>query len=484
MIQTPNRRKWCLAAVSLLTALLCLVLLLCRSNRRIPPDTHIAGCNVGGMTRQEAREALSPLAQRYSREPMVVNLPQASLQLLPEQTNIALDVAGAVKAAFAIGETGTDADRREPAVVSLAPYIRCDESAIRETLEAYAEKYDTDLTESRYRLEGSMPELQEPLASPVCTQTLVLETGTPARKLDIDQALQQILQAYHQSLFSVTVDAESLTNPRSLDLDAIHRELSASPQDAVLDLEQGVVLPAVYGYGFDLEAARQQLQVAQPGDRLSIPMETIAPGRCSEDLYFQDVLGSYVSGHSTLGNITNNLQLICRALDGIVLQPGEVFSYNDALGERTVERGYLYGPSFSGMEESRSPGGGVCQGSSVLHVCVLEADLEVVERVSHGMPVGYTPLGQDAAVSWGGPDFRFRNTTRFPIRIVAEYRDNDIRFQLLGTDEKDYYIQLEATRGEDAYQVYASCYKRKYSKATGELISRELALRSAYSHRQ
>jgi len=147
-----------------------------------------------------------------------------------------------------------------------------------------------------------------------------------------------------------------------------------------------------------------------------------------------------------------------------------------------VERGFYYGESFTGFERSRSAGGGVCQASSVLHVAVLEADLEVVERVCHGMVVGYTPLGQDAAVSWPGPDFRFRNNTDFPIRIDAKNDMKNIRIRLLGTDTKDYYVILEATQGHDDHQIYANCYKQKYSKETNQLLSRELAVHSAYQY--
>ena len=163
-----------------------------------------------------------------------------------------------------------------------------------------------------------------------------------------------------------------------------------------------------------------------------------------------------------------------------MIQPGEEFSYNDTVGERTVERGFLYGESFTGFSQSRSAGGGVCQGSSVLYVCALTAELEILERVNHGMEVSYTPPGQDAAVSWEGPDFRFRNNTHFPIQITAELAEGQMRVKLLGTDEKDYYIKLESTYGRDAHQSYANVYMCKYDKQTDALLSREKVSHSAY----
>lgn len=480
--------KWFYAVmVVLLVLLLCLPLLADPYEKKILPNTYIGNCCVGGMTQKEATQALAPLAALFSQETMVVSLPEKALHLLPEDTGVALDVSAAVKAAYALGRTGSKAEKHadyEASLthgncVDLAPYVRLQEDVIRCALEGYAAVNDSTFSESQYTLEGTMPELTEGHISPD-PQTLILNLGTPTHKLDIDNALQQIQEAYHRGEFAVTIDYPPQALPKALDLDAIHSELSTAPTDAAVDLESFQILPAAYGYGFDLESAKSQLQTAQYGDTITIPMEFSSPALYSEDLYFRDVLGRYTSGHSDRPNIVKNLQLVCQALNGIIVQPGEIFSFNDAVGERTVERGFMYGESFSGMEVSSSAGGGVCQGSSVLHVCVLEADLEVVERVSHGLPVGYTPLGQDAAVSWGGPDFRFRNNTHFPIKIVAEYTEQDIRFQLLGIDEKDYYIVLEATQGQDENQIYANCIKCKYDKATDQLISRELAVHSAY----
>ena len=83
-------------------------------------------------------------------------------------------------------------------------------------------------------------------------------------------------------------------------------------------------------------------------------------------------------------------------------------------------------------------------------------------------------------MSWGGPDFRFRNNTHFPIKITAKLEDNKMKVQLLGTDEKDYYIELESTYGKDSLQSYANVYALKYDKQTKELISREKVSNSAY----
>ena len=123
----------------------------------------------------------------------------------------------------------------------------------------------------------------------------------------------------------------------------------------------------------------------------------------------------------------------------------------------------------------------MCQGSSTLYNCVLLADLEVVARSCHGATIAYLPLGLDAAVNWGTTDFQFRNNFHFPVKIEAETTVDLVKMRILGTDEKDYYIEM--TSGYDDSRedvIYAVSYKNKYSKETGELISKDREAFSTY----
>ena len=137
--------------------------------------------------------------------------------------------------------------------------------------------------------------------------------------------------------------------------------------------------------------------------------------------------------------------------------------------------------AYSGNRLTDAIGGGVCQGSSTLYNCVLLADLEVVTRSCHGATVAYLPLGLDAAVNWGTTDFQFRNNFHFPVKIEAETTEDLVKMRILGTDEKDYYIEM--TSGYDDSRedvIYAVSYKNKYSKETGELISKDREAFSTY----
>ena len=192
------------------------------------------------------------------------------------------------------------------------------------------------------------------------------------------------------------------------------------------------------------------------------------------------MLGAYETRHTNDKNRNTNLQIQCDTLNGLVLQPGETFSMNGVLGERTTEKGYMPAPGYSGNRLVNTPGGGVCQGTTTLYNCVLLADLEVVFRACHGVRVGYVPLGLDAAVNFLTTDFQFKNNFHFPIQIRAWMEDEHVKMQILGIDEKDYYIKMETGSGEDEYAYYARSYKCKYDKETNELISRDIETFSTY----
>ena len=120
----------------------------------------------------------------------------------------------------------------------------------------------------------------------------------------------------------------------------------------------------------------------------------------------------------------NNIALACKAMDGAIIQPGESFSYNQTVGQRTRERGYQIGRVYEGQVIMPGIGGGICQVSSALYNAVLNSNLQVIERHPHTIKVEYVDPLRDATVFWGQLDFRFRNNLNFPITLHSQLVDN------------------------------------------------------------
>lgn len=455
-------------------------------DNRMAAGVTIGGLDVGGMTRKEARQALQSAAEEtLLAQTLTVSLPEETLALSPGELNLKLDVSGAVRAAFRVGRSETDT-RPE---IGLASYLTLNEDAIRNTFQAYAQQYDTELTQATVRMEGDMPELSTVRpAEEISCQNLSITLGFPAAHLDIEAAFASVMEGYDSAIsackngtYGITVEIIPDAVPELPNLFVLYDQYQVAPTNDSLDMEHYNLVNGTYGYHFNLASAIGTLASAEYGETISIPMVCYEPEIYGEGVYFRDLLGHCDTKHNKNENRNVNLRLLCEAIDGTILQPGEEFSYNEVVGERTTERGYMPAPAYSGDRLVNSVGGGVCQGSSTLYNCVLLADLEVTKRVCHGASINYLPLGLDAAVNWKTTDFCFRNNSNFPILLKAEVSDGYVRMKILGTDEKDYYVELEARSWEESEEVTrASSYSRKYSKETGELISRDLIAYSVY----
>ena len=483
---------------------------------RILNNVTVAGVNIGGMTRKEAEAALhGATASTFSQQDMVVSLPHDTIILSPADTGAELNVRCAVRAAYIYGRWGSKAEQQAAYTASadteytvdVSKYLRLDEDFIREQLSAYASKYETTRTQYTYHLEGKMPMLEEENfdAAAPC-QTLEITLGTPSLGLDMEEIYYSILTAYSRNQFQVSVeDIDPAARPDPVDLNALLETYHIAPVDAGLDMENYCPIPGVYGYTFNMEEAQKIVDAADYGETVSIPMEYVEPEIKQDEVYFRDVLGQCKTPHTGNENRNENLRIACSKINELILQPGEEFSYNDTLGPRTRENGYKPAPAYSGTVLVDSYGGGICQISSTLYYCTLLSDLEIVSRINHGFPVGYIDLGMDATVSWGNPDFKFKNNTNFPIRLEAWVENGYVNIRILGTIEKDYYVQMEyeIVGGADpstTYQEYGPdegyydgqvispgtvghyvvTYRCKYDRETDDLISRDFEARSNY----
>jgi len=145
-------------------------------------------------------------------------------------------------------------------------------------------------------------------------------------------------------------------------------------------------------------------------------------------------------------NRIHNVHLMADYIDGTVIRPGEEFSFNGVVGPRTEERGFLEGQMIVGGLLLPSIGGGVCQTATTLFNDAFELGLPILERHNHTLYISHYPKGRDATVSWGGPDFRFRNDMRSGLLITSSYTDETLTFTFYGTSERR---RVVATTGPD-----------------------------------
>ena len=379
---------------------------------------------------------------------------------------------------------------------NLISYIKCSTSGAELGMDVEA---DRDII--RERVNDSVTKVTAELMTSgveVGEESIVIVKGATAVSIDSEKLIDEIASALESHDFGDHEFDVDVGEAVELDIDELYDSVHCEPADAYYDKETGEIVDAVIGLDFDKSEAESLWNAAEYGESIEIDIVTTDPEFTTEDveaMIFRDELGSNrtsLSGSSQ--NRITNVKLACAAIDGLELKPGETFSYNDVVGERTEARGYKPAGAYSGGQVVQEVGGGICQVSSTLYYSALLSNLQITNRVCHYFGVGYLPAGLDATVSWGGPEFKFKNNREWPIRITATVDDktNTMTISIDGTDVDGSYVEMSYATWlvynnkeypETATGYKAASYRWVYDK-DGNLLSKELEAYSEYHYHE
>lgn len=467
----------------------------------IVDNIYIAGVPVGGLDKATAIAQVDAATNHvYEENALTIVLPDGELTIAPADSNVTLDAERAVSFAYSYGRifglvkvpglTKVPQTRQD---VNLEPYFELNANGVKGILDekaaaVYAELKQTEVvfeerpvtvlpSEEESSEESSDEESEEAAEEEekrAFDKVMLITKGITARTLDTEALYQQVLQAYSKVDFTPIEFAYTETAPDPLELQAIFDENCTAPVNALYDEEAGELIEDELGYGFVVDDVQTAFDAAEEGQILEIVFADLEAETTMDDLkgyMFNDKLSSYDSPHTSIANRTRNLELACEAIDGTIINDGEIFSFNNIVGERTASRGYKPAAVYVKGDTEDQLGGGVCQVASTIYLCALMADLEIVERSCHYFQVTYVPMGMDATVYWGSLDFKFKNNTGYPIRIDASVSNGYVHISIYGTETKDYTIKMtySVTSRTDA-GVSAVSYKHKLD-ADGNEIS-------------
>ena len=420
-------------------------------------NVYAAGINLGGMTPEQARDALrEATTDTYSKLDMVVSVHDTELHFTPSKSGAKLNVSAVVDAAYQYGRTGTRAERQNAKkqsltsshVISILPHLNLNTDYIKQAVDELGAAYSSTLSQPSYRVEGNRPDMNiknEEINTDTVYQTLYLKLGTAEFGLDTNELYEQIMEAYNTNIFYVAGNI-SVVSPELLNLQAIYNEYCIAPEDALLNEITYEVAAEKYGYGFDMEQVREMIAKAKYGEELEIPLTFLRPKLTAAELtdgLFEKELAFFSTPASIDKNLIINLKLACRAINNKILKADEVFSFNEVVGCPTAADKYQEVVIYVGKTPQPVIGGGISQVSSALYYCALRADLEILERHNHIYAPNYIEAGLDANVSYGVMDLSFKNTTGRPIRIEARVTDaGALQISIWGTENKEYSIDI------------------------------------------
>ena len=315
-------------------------------------------------------------------------------------------------------------------------------------------------------------------------------------------------EGYNQTLNITVKEAKA----KDIDVKKIHDEIFKEPQDAYFTTEPYQIFVDQDGVDFNVSLEEAENIIKKENkEEYTIPLKISKADKTVQDLgkeAFPYTISSFSTKYDASNvNRSTNLLIAANKINGRVLMPGEVFSFNAVVGKRTIEEGYKDAKIYADGGVVDGLAGGICQISSTLYNAVLLANLEIVERRNHSYPASYIQVGRDATVVYGVKDLQFKNSRSYPIKIEGSVKNGVAEFRIYGIEEpQEYEIKiLPVTTGTIPYgtsyvqdpslapgqQVVKQSGHMGYRVTTyiekrlnGELVSKEILSNDTYSPMQ
>lgn len=298
------------------------------------------------------------------------------------------------------------------------------------------------------------------------------KSGEAVKQKDVYNTIQTALNEYDFNK-TLKIKPSSVSENESV-MKTIYKTLSKEGKNATLDKNNDYkIVKEEYGAKYNLDDSIKAFNKAKEGNNFEVKAKAIVPSITKEDLeknLFKDVLGEYTTTVNGSSVRKNNVRLAGEKCN-VILLPGEEFSYNKTVGKRTKENGFGEAGAYLNGETVQEVGGGVCQTSSTLYNAVVLANLEVTERTNHTYISSYVPIGRDATVSWGGPDFKFKNNRDYPIKIEASYAGGKLTCKIIGTDVDGSYVKFTSERTGDV--AYNTKYENDATIPEGQQVTKQ-----------
>jgi vancomycin resistance protein YoaR len=410
--------------------------------------------DVSGLTKEELKQWLVESEKNVlEQKSITVSYNDKTREIRFTDVDIDVNIDEIVEAVWSIGRVGT---KKERVFEILSVYLRPKKFYTNVTYDPLAvEKIITEIYDDIFveRIDNSYE---------ITEGEILLKSGTDGKELKRVQLADQVYEALDR-LESARFQAEVSVYPRkNVNAEEIFQKVYVQEEPATFKVEdnQVIIIPEKQGKTVDKKILEESVDQLGKKEKITIPLsiQTVIPDVRYDDVkekIFRDVLDRRTTVYSEYDTNTknrgHNIRLVAQYVNGKVLAPGEVFSFNDVVGERSPERGFKPANVYTSGRIETDYGGGICQISSLLYNSALYSGLEIVERLNHQFTVSYVDLGTDATVSWGSVDFKFRNNTNYPLKIECYLQDQAVEIVFRGTDEHPGRVVTVETKIEQVY---------------------------------
>lgn len=407
-----------------------------RNSNKIVSGISVKGIDVSGLTYNEAYEKVAKVYSEKMKQNITLKHNEYETSITPEQIEAKFKIQEAIDTAYNYGRSGKVLKDNYSIVyagiskIDINPAFSYNEKALSDFIDSTSNNLPDAVKQSDYYVDGDKLIINKG------------EAGSEVKKQELNSSIIKNIVEVNNETQGIQIPTTE-RKPDEINLENIYTEIRKSPQDAYYTKEPFEVHPHVDGIDFNISIEEAKSLLNTENQQVVIPLKITKPNVTTNQIgteAFPNLLASYSTTFSTkAANRTTNIRLASNKINGVVLMPGEQFSYNKVVGKRTAQAGFKSAPAYSGGKVVNDIGGGICQVSSTLYNTALRANLEIIKRSNHRFATGYVPLSTDATVSWGGPEFIFKNSRKYPIKIVSKVNGGKITVDIYGCKEETEY---------------------------------------------
>ena len=409
------------------------------NNTKIISNISIEGIEVGGLTKKEAEQKILEKIEKNVEQNIIVKTNDFEYQFQLSQIEAKYDTNKAIEDAYSIGRDGNIFKN------NLEIFKRkIKNKNIEVGIDYNQELLDNIINEIAVKIPGAV----EKPSYCIEDKKLTITKGKAGNTINKEKFKEELIKRLELEKQNEPIELEIINvEPEAIDIDKIYSEVHKEAKNAYYTKDPFQVYPHVDGVDFDLEAAREMLKEDKEEYVIDLKITTpeITTNKIGSEA-FPDLLSTFSTKYdASNAPRTTNLKLAMNKLNGVVVSPGETFSYNKTLGKRTAEAGYREAGGFAGGRVVQTLAGGICQISSTLYDAVVYANLEIVERHNHMFLAGYVGAGKDATVVYGAYDFKFKNTRKYPIMLKTSIGSGVARIDVFGIKEDvEYEVEISS----------------------------------------
>ena len=407
------------------------------NSNKIIKGVFINTIEVSNLSKNEAIEKLENELNNNEKNYITINYKQYKKKLSLQDINGKFDINESVNKAYNLGREKDIVQNNYKILGSIIFKSNID---INFT-------YDEELLEKVINeIEVEIPEIALDSTYLIQGNKLIIKNGKDGIQIKKDEFIKSVIKSFTENKKEFEIQTEHCKK-KEIDIEKIHSEIYKKPKNAYYTTNPYRIYKEEIGLDFDMSIEQAKKLLLEDKDEYEIQLKTINPQIKLSDLdsgAYPDLLSTFTTKYGTSdANRNTNIALAAKSINSVVLMPGETFSYNDLIGECSTKTGYKAATIYLNGELSTGIGGGICQVSTTLYNAVIRANLEIVERRNHSLGVTYVPSGQDAMVSIGTQDFKFKNNRDYPIKVVAYVGTGSITCQVYGLkQDTEYEVKL------------------------------------------